>query len=256
MRLFFDSRYQIIGCNNDVYLLEKSRVVGAETNERGYHIFYQVLAGCASSSEQKAALHLSDVNPGSYGYVEHDIISQPAATTTITIPDHFQHSLSSSVAPIANHLSATVMRSATYPTRTTVTSPRYLRNSGCFDIPGVDDQQDFKEVAGSLAAMGFGELEIQEMVRVIVAVLKLGNIDFNSIKVNSIAFKHDNTTQTWRSTSKLDDALRSTLRLDLPNPHSLLISPQPNPTQPDPTHCPAVGRRGKRGGARVQRRGR
>ena len=171
MRLFFDSRYQIIGCNNDVYLLEKSRVVGAETNERGYHIFYQVLAGCASNNEQKAALHLSDVNPSSFGY---------------------------------------------------------LRNSGCFDIPGVDDQGDFQEVAESLAAMGFSEMERGEMVRVIVAVLKLGNIDFNSIKVNPIAFKHDKAAlniKTWTTYSMF--CTHSSVK-----PHSLSWPPQPNPTQP------------------------
>lgn len=38
----FDRKGNLIGARCDTYLLEKSRVVSIEENERNYHIFYQV----------------------------------------------------------------------------------------------------------------------------------------------------------------------------------------------------------------------
>ncbi|KAG8131256.1 putative MYO5B variant protein [Naja naja] len=52
IQIGFDKRYRIIGANMRTYLLEKSRVVFQATDERNYHIFYQLCA-CASLPELK-----------------------------------------------------------------------------------------------------------------------------------------------------------------------------------------------------------
>lgn len=46
MKVDFDHSFRIQGCEIVNYLLEKSRVVTQNHGERGYHIFYQIIAGC------------------------------------------------------------------------------------------------------------------------------------------------------------------------------------------------------------------
>lgn len=41
-QLQFDGQFRMAGSQCTTYLLEKSRVVGHESGERAYHIFYQV----------------------------------------------------------------------------------------------------------------------------------------------------------------------------------------------------------------------
>lgn len=57
----FNQRYHIIGANMRTYLLEKSRVVFQATEERNYHIFYQL---CASSELEE----LQDMQLGDQSY--------------------------------------------------------------------------------------------------------------------------------------------------------------------------------------------
>jgi myosin heavy subunit len=64
MQVFIEARSDskgpkgIVGCSLEDYLLEKSRIVTRCDDERGYHIFYQLCAGC--SEEQRAELHLGE----------------------------------------------------------------------------------------------------------------------------------------------------------------------------------------------------
>jgi hypothetical protein len=55
---------------NTTYLLEKSRVVRRESEERNYHIFYQVIKGC--TADQLASLGLSEMssNLNKVGYLD------------------------------------------------------------------------------------------------------------------------------------------------------------------------------------------
>ena len=55
----------IEGAKVEQYLLEKSRIVHQNTNERNYHIFYCMLAGL--SKDLKDKLHLRD--PTHYKYL-------------------------------------------------------------------------------------------------------------------------------------------------------------------------------------------
>lgn len=60
----------LVGSRCETYLLEKSRIVGHEPEERGYHIFYQVLD---SPKEYKASIwgELADLDVTSFKYVGH-----------------------------------------------------------------------------------------------------------------------------------------------------------------------------------------
>jgi myosin heavy subunit len=58
IEIWFDSSFTITGSSNTTYILEKSRVVFQEKDERNYHVFYQLLKG--GSSELLAELELSD----------------------------------------------------------------------------------------------------------------------------------------------------------------------------------------------------
>jgi myosin-1 len=65
MKVGFNSHFLIQGCEIINYLLEKSRVVSQNLNERNYHIFYQLLSG--SDAAMKARLHLR--SPSDYHYL-------------------------------------------------------------------------------------------------------------------------------------------------------------------------------------------
>ncbi|OLL25620.1 Myosin type-2 heavy chain 2 [Neolecta irregularis DAH-3] len=67
IRIEFDSSSQIAGANIDWYLLEKSRVIQQNVNERNYHIFYQVFQGSSQSLKEQLLLG-GDLN--SYAYLQ------------------------------------------------------------------------------------------------------------------------------------------------------------------------------------------
>ena len=67
MKVGFDTSFKIQGCEIINYLLEKSRVVGQSTNERNYHIFYQIIAGSANDPSMKQKYKLRA--PLDYNYL-------------------------------------------------------------------------------------------------------------------------------------------------------------------------------------------
>ena len=70
IEIWFDRDSRVItGASNTTYILEKSRVVFQEKNERNYHVFYQLLKG--ASPEFLVELELSDFasNPQLASYI-------------------------------------------------------------------------------------------------------------------------------------------------------------------------------------------
>ena len=43
IKIYFNSLGKLAGCDIETYILEKSRVTYQQTEERGYHIFYQLV---------------------------------------------------------------------------------------------------------------------------------------------------------------------------------------------------------------------
>ena len=53
IRINFDASGYIAGANIETYLLEKARVIRQAEEERTFHIFYQLLAGCNEELRSK-----------------------------------------------------------------------------------------------------------------------------------------------------------------------------------------------------------
>lgn len=64
LEILFDKQTSIIGARVRTYLLERSRLVFQPSNERNYHIFYQMLAGMLA--DQKSALGLTSAQDFKY----------------------------------------------------------------------------------------------------------------------------------------------------------------------------------------------
>merc|ERR1719367_2751143 len=58
IRINFDASGYIAGANIETYLLEKARIIRQAQDERTFHIFYQLLAGC--NAELRSQLLLDD----------------------------------------------------------------------------------------------------------------------------------------------------------------------------------------------------
>lgn len=55
---------------------------------------------------------------------------------------------------------------------------RYLSQSQCYDVPGINDEKEFSEMRRAFTTLGFSEDDIQDVFRTVSIVLWLGNIEF------------------------------------------------------------------------------
>ena len=53
IRIHFNQTGKLSGADMEVYLLEKSRITYQQSNERSYHIFYNVMSGAISDLGSK-----------------------------------------------------------------------------------------------------------------------------------------------------------------------------------------------------------
>jgi len=67
IRINFDASGYIAGANIETYLLEKARVIRQAEDERTFHIFYQLLAGCNADLRKKFILE----DPKNYTFLSH-----------------------------------------------------------------------------------------------------------------------------------------------------------------------------------------
>lgn len=55
---------------------------------------------------------------------------------------------------------------------------KYLQQSGCTSIPGVDDDEEFNETRKSMSVIGLTDEEQDSVLATVAAVLHLGNVQF------------------------------------------------------------------------------
>jgi myosin heavy subunit len=67
VRVQFNTKNDIIGAQITNYLLEKSRIVHQPTDERNYHIFYQLFKGC--DTELKKRLQFNNITINDFHYM-------------------------------------------------------------------------------------------------------------------------------------------------------------------------------------------
>ena len=89
MRVDFDNSFKIIGGEIVNYLLEKSRVIVQNDNERNYHIFYQLIRG--STPEMRSKLKILD------DVMSYNVLNQSGCTSIEDVDDRkeFEDVLSS-----------------------------------------------------------------------------------------------------------------------------------------------------------------
>lgn len=55
-----------------------------------------------------------------------------------------------------------------------------LASSECLQVPGMDDVQEFAEVRQAMKALAFGKTESASVWRILAAILRLGNVEFEA----------------------------------------------------------------------------
>ncbi|CAD1781872.1 similar to Saccharomyces cerevisiae YAL029C MYO4 One of two type V myosin motors (along with MYO2) involved in actin- based transport of cargos [Maudiozyma barnettii] len=78
LEILFDDHTSIIGAKLRTYLLERSRLVYQPTDERNYHIFYQMLSGLSQDTKESLSL----TSPDDYFY-----LNQGGATEIVGVDD-------------------------------------------------------------------------------------------------------------------------------------------------------------------------
>ncbi|KAF0295010.1 Myosin-VIIa [Amphibalanus amphitrite] len=123
--IHFNDQGTIEGARIEQYLLEKSRIVSQNSDERNYHVFYCMLAGM--TKEQKQQLELQ--------------------------------------AP---------------------TQYRYLTGGGTITCEGRDDAAEFADIRSAMKVLMFSDTDIWEVLKLLAAILHMGNIKFDPTVVDNI----------------------------------------------------------------------
>ncbi|KAK9747364.1 Myosin head (motor domain) [Popillia japonica] len=143
IEVHFNNKFQVVGGHISHYLLEKSRICSPSSEERSYHVFYQLMAGAPDSLRQKLKL----TQPDDFNYLKTGCtryFASPASEKTLS-PSQ-KSAAHAKQGPLKDNL--------------------------------VDDVQDFKTLDSALSRMGISDADKMQIYTMVAAVLHLGNVEF------------------------------------------------------------------------------
>ena len=62
----------------------------------------------------------------------------------------------------------------------------YLKNSECYNIPGLDEKEDFRKTWRAMELLKFSESDILNISKVLAAILQIGNLELKPQRLNNM----------------------------------------------------------------------
>lgn len=150
--IHFNEQGVIEGAKIEQYLLEKSRIVSQSLDERNYHVFYCMLAGL--SKEEKQKLELEDAS--SYKYL-----------TGVMFRSLIYN----------NEVEIKMLKIFLFKT------PFLPFQGGSITCEGRDDAAEFADIRSAMKVLLFSDMEIWEILKLLAALLHMGNVKYRAIVV-------------------------------------------------------------------------
>eukprot|EP00658_Telonema_sp_P-2_P083776 TRINITY_DN9160_c0_g5_i1.p1 TRINITY_DN9160_c0_g5~~TRINITY_DN9160_c0_g5_i1.p1 ORF type:complete len:1074 (+),score=297.10 TRINITY_DN9160_c0_g5_i1:181-3402(+) len=186
-KIIFDKHTsEVVGATIDPYLLEKSRVCHQASWERGFHIFYQLLFGADDALRQKLKL---------LAIHEYHYLNRHLASGVRVQPNSPALDVDGDVCLFH------VLDRSRHP---------QLVDTNSKGKPLVNDAKNFNaETLPALAACGFSQESVDEILNITAGILMLGNVRFDeddAEKMNDATIVDDTPLHTAAELLRVDPA--------------------------------------------------